>query len=155
MDSNNPQRVIRALEVCLETGRPFSSFLNHPKAERPFHTMKIGLTAPREKIYERINQRVDMMMDEGLLEEAHKLYHQRKLNPLNTVGYKELFAFLEGRTDLEQAVEEIKKNTRRFAKRQLTWFRKEQDIHWFEHTTPVEDIVEYINNLISKNSSGN
>lgn len=149
MDPDNPQRVIRALEICLGTGRPFSSFLDQTKPERPFHSIKIGLTAPREVIYERIDQRVDAMMDEGLLEEAQRLYHKRKLNPLNTVGYKELFAFFEGRTDLEEAVAEIKKNTRRFAKRQLTWFRKEKDIHWFEYTTSVEEIVEFINRSVA------
>lgn len=150
MDTNNPQRVIRALEICLGTGKPYSSFLDQPKPARPFKTIKIGLDAPREVIYERINQRVDTMMDEGLLEEAQGLYRKRRLNPLNTVGYKELFAFFEGRISLEEAVSEIKKNTRRFAKRQLTWFRKEKDINWFDHTTPAKEIVSFINIRIAE-----
>ena len=148
IDQDNPHRVIRALEICLETGKPFSTFLNQPKKERNFETISIGLTAPREVIYNRINRRVDIMMDEGLLDEAQALYHKRKLNALNTVGYKELFAFFEGRMDLEQAVEEIKKNTRRFAKRQLTWFRKDENIHWFDYKTPAEEIVKYIKSKI-------
>jgi len=148
IDQDNPHRIIRALEICLETGQPFSSFLNKPKKERNFKTISIGLTAPREVIYNRINRRVDIMMDEGLLDEAQSLYHKRKLNALNTVGYKELFAFFEGRMDLEQAVEEIKKNTRRFAKRQLTWFRKDENIKWFDYETPSEEIIAYINSEI-------
>ncbi len=148
IDQDNPHRVIRALEICIETGKPFSTFLNQPKKERNFETISIGLTAPREVIYNRINKRVDIMMDEGLLDEAQALYHKRKLNALNTVGYKELFAFFEGRMDLEQAVEEIKKNTRRFAKRQLTWFRKDENIHWFDYETSAEEIVKYIKSKI-------
>ncbi|MCM4161053.1 tRNA (adenosine(37)-N6)-dimethylallyltransferase MiaA [Antarcticibacterium flavum] len=144
IDIENPHRVIRALEISLGTGQPYSSFLKRPKAPRDFMPIKIGLTAPREIIYERINMRVDAMMDEGLAEEAQALYNKRKLNALNTVGYKELFAFFEGRMSLEQAVEEIKKNTRRFAKRQLTWFRKEEDITWFDHTTPPQEIISFI-----------
>jgi len=144
IDQDNPHRVIRALEICLETGKTFSSFLNKPKKVRTFKTISIGLTAPREIIYNRINRRVDIMMDEGLLDEAQALYHKRKLNALNTVGYKELFAFFEGRLDLEEAVEEIKKNTRRFAKRQLTWFRKDENIHWFDYETPADEIVDYL-----------
>jgi len=144
IDQDNPHRVIRALEICLETGKTFSSFLNKPKKVRTFKTISIGLTAPREITYNRINRRVDIMMDEGLLDEAQALYHKRKLNALNTVGYKELFAFFEGRLDLEEAVEEIKKNTRRFAKRQLTWFRKDENIHWFDYETPADEIVDYL-----------
>jgi tRNA dimethylallyltransferase len=149
MDSENPHRVIRALEICLGTGKSFSSFLDQPKTQRPFKSISIGLTAPREEIYERINRRVDIMMDEGLLEEAESLYSKRKLNALNTVGYKELFAFFEGKLNLEEAVEEIKKNTRRFAKRQLTWFRKDKDIHWFDYKTPAEEIISFIKAEIS------
>lgn len=149
MDSDNPHRVIRALEICLGTGKAFSSFLNRPKTQRPFKSITIGLTAPREEIYERINLRVDIMMDEGLLEEAQRLYSKRSLNALNTVGYKELFSFFEGRLNLEEAVEEIKKNTRRFAKRQLTWFKKDKDIHWFDYKTPAEEIIAFINAEIS------
>ena len=145
MDNDNPHRVIRALEICLGTGKSFSSFLEQPKTKRPFKNISIGLTAPREEIYDRINQRVDIMMDEGLLEEAECLFSKRKLNALNTVGYKELFAFLEGSVNLEEAVEEIKKNTRRFAKRQLTWFRKDKNIHWFDYKTPAQEIIDFIN----------
>ena len=149
MDSDNPHRVIRALEICLGTGKSFSSFLDQPKTKRPFKNISIGLTAPREEIYERINRRVDIMMDEGLLEEVERLYSKRKLNALNTVGYKELFAYFEERVNLEEAVEEIKKNTRRFAKRQLTWFRKDKNIHWFNYKTPAQEIMDYINANIS------
>jgi len=149
MDIDNPHRVIRALEICLGTGNSFSSFLDHPKSQRPFKTISIGLTAPREEIYERINGRVDVMMDEGLLEEAEGLYPKRNLNALNTVGYKELFAFLEGNLSKKEALEEIKKNTRRFAKRQLTWFRKDQNIDWFDFKTPAHEIINFINTKIS------
>lgn len=148
MDINNPQRVIRAIEVSLGTGQPYSSFLNKPRVKRNFNTIKIGLTAPREEIYDRINRRVDLMMDEGLLEEAQGLYQKRKLNALNTVGYKELFSFFEGRMNLEEAVEEIKKNTRRFAKRQLTWFRKEEGITWFDYQIPATEIASKVKELI-------
>jgi tRNA dimethylallyltransferase len=150
MDSDNPHRVIRALEICLGTGKAFSSFLDHPKTQRPFKSISIGLTAPREEIYERINHRVDIMMDEGLLEEARDLYSKHHLNALNTVGYKELFAYFEGKLNLEEAVAEIKKNTRRFAKRQLTWFRKDKNIHWFDYKTPAEEILAFIKAEISK-----
>ncbi|MCF4100943.1 tRNA (adenosine(37)-N6)-dimethylallyltransferase MiaA [Gillisia sp. M10.2A] len=150
IDINNPHRVIRALEISLASGKPFSSFLNKPSKERNFKTIQIGLTADREDIYDRINRRVDIMMDEGLMEEAQALYPKRKLNALNTVGYKEIFAFFEGRTDLETAVEEIKKNTRRFAKRQLTWFRKDKSITWFDYTTPTSKITDFIEEEISR-----
>ena len=125
-DVQNPHRLIRALEICMETGKPFSSFLDQEKPERNFKTINIGLMAEREIIYERINKRVDIMIENGLVEEARKLYSKRELNALNTVGYKELFQHFEGKTDLETAIAEIKKNTRRFAKRQLTWFRKDE-----------------------------
>ncbi|PKD20866.1 tRNA dimethylallyltransferase [Salegentibacter salinarum] len=143
-DVENPQRVIRSLEVCIASGKPYSSYLNQPNKQRNFIPISIGLTADREIIYNRINRRVDLMMKEGLLEEAEKLFPQRDLNALNTVGYKELFSFLEGEISLETAIAEIKKNTRRFAKRQLTWFRKDQDIHWFDFKTPPEEIQEFI-----------
>lgn len=148
IDQDNPHRIIRALEICLSTGKTFSSYLNKPKKIRNFKTISIGLTAPREIIYNRINRRVDIMMDKGLLDEAQLLYNKRKLNALNTVGYKELFAFFEGRIDLEHAVEEIKKNTRRFAKRQLTWFRKDENIKWFDYETPSEEIIAYLKSKI-------
>ncbi len=150
IDIENPHRVIRALEISLGTGKPFSSFLNQPRKQREFNTVKIGLTAPREEIYARINTRVDLMMQEGLLEEAKGLFPQKHLNALNTVGYKEIFSHLEGNCSLEEAVEEIKKNTRRFAKRQLTWFRKEEDITWFSNTTPPDEIISFVNSEVEK-----
>ncbi len=143
-DVQNPHRLIRALEICRGTGKPYSSFRKKMKVPRPFETIYIGLTAERQVVYERINRRVDLMMEEGLLEEAKNLYPQRDLNALNTVGYKEMFRYLEGDWKLEKAVEEIKKNTRRFAKRQYTWFKKNEEIHWFDHTTPPDEIVKFL-----------
>lgn len=144
VDLQNPQRVIRALEVCRSSGSPFSSFRNTASNPRFFTTIYIGLDASRELIYERINHRVDLMMEEGLLEEAKNLFPNRDLNALQTVGYKELFAHLEGQCSLEEAVAEIKKNTRRFAKRQGTWFRKNQEITWFPYDAETEEIVRFI-----------
>jgi tRNA dimethylallyltransferase len=141
---DNPQRVIRALEICIGSGKPYSSFLNKEKGKRPFKTISIGLTADREIIYDRINQRVDIMIQEGLLDEVKKLQDKKHLNALNTVGYKELFKYLDEEWTLDFAVSEIKKNSRRFAKRQLTWFRKKEDIMWFDYKTPIEDIIESI-----------
>lgn len=130
MDSKNPQRVIRALEVCLSTGKPFSSFHVNEKKKRPFKIQKIGLEMPREQLYERINKRVDLMLDNGWLEEARTVFDKRHLNALNTVGYKELFQHLSENMTLEEATEKIKTNTRRFAKRQLTWFKRDKEIVW-------------------------
>ena len=141
---DNPHRVIRALEICLGTGKPYSTFLNKAKGHRPFKTISIGINAERDIIYNRINQRVDMMMEQGLLQEAKKLYPFKNLNALNTVGYKELFNYLDGTWDLDFAISEIKKNTRRFAKRQLTWFRKNQDTIWVDYNEPVETIITKI-----------
>ena len=153
IDVENPHRVIRALEICLGTGQPYSSFLNRNKASREFNVIKIGLRAPREVIYERINQRVDTMIREGLIEEARALFPYKDLNALNTVGYKELFEHFEGKSTLEEPVAAIKMNPRRFAKRQLTWFRKEEDIHWFEYTTPPSQIISFIENEINTKSA--
>ncbi|CAN5155586.1 tRNA (adenosine(37)-N6)-dimethylallyltransferase MiaA [soil metagenome] len=150
IDLDNPHRIIRALEICVGTGKPYSSFLSQSKIPRNFTPLMIGLTAPREVIYERINQRVDIMMKEGLFEEARNLYKYKDLNALNTVGYKELFEHFEGKQNLEEAVEEIKKNTRRFAKRQLTWFRKAVGITWFDHTAPGEEILEFLKKKIEQ-----
>ena len=132
MDVQNPQRMMRALEVCIASGKPYSSFLNKKETLRDFKNIIIGLTAEREVVYNRINDRVELMLENGLLIEAQTLFPHKKLNALQTVGYRELFDFLEGKTSLDFAVEEIKKNTRRFAKRQYTWFHKNKDIHWFE-----------------------
>lgn len=148
-DVQNPHRLIRALEICIGTGKSFSSFLNQKKPKRNFQTINIGLTAEREIIYGRINKRVEIMMEKGLLDEARVLFPKRHLNALNTVGYKELFAYLEGKISLEMAKSEIKRNTRRFAKRQLTWFRKQKDIDWFDHQTPPEKIIKFIEKKIS------
>ena len=132
MDIQNPQRMLRALEVCIASGKPYSSFLNKKKILRDFTNLTIGLTAEREVVYERINRRVELMLEDGLLIEAQRLFPYKELNALQTVGYRELFDFFEGKISLDFAIEEIKKNTRRFAKRQYTWFRKNKDIHWFE-----------------------
>lgn len=132
MDIQNPQRMMRALEVCIASGKPYSSFLNKKKTLRDFTNITIGLTAEREVVYNRINERVDLMLENGLLIEAQTLFPHKGLNALQTVGYRELFDFFEGKTSLAFAIEEIKKNTRRFAKRQYTWFHKNKDINWFE-----------------------
>jgi tRNA dimethylallyltransferase len=136
VDLNNPQRLIRALEVFESTGKPFSSFRKATVNKRPFNCIKIGLDLPRDVLYERINQRVDAMIDQGLIEEARSLLSYRHLNALNTVGYSELFDHFEGKTGLDTAIELIKQNTRRFAKRQLTWFRKDKEIKWFMADSP-------------------
>ncbi len=144
---DNPHRVIRALEICIGTGKPYSSFLKGPKKQRNFKTITIGLNAERETIYERINQRVDIMVKDGLLNEVEALIPNKSLNALNTVGYKELFKYFDGEWTLDFAVSEIKKNTRRFAKRQLTWFKKNEDAIWFDYLIPVDEIIEKINIL--------
>ena len=130
-DLYNPARVVRALEVCLQTGRPFSEQRLGIRRERPFRMLKIGVELPREVLYERINRRVDRMLEVGLGEEARRLYPHRALNALQTVGYRELFDWFDGRTTYEEAVELIKRNTRRYAKRQMTWFRRDAEIRWF------------------------
>lgn len=148
---DNPHRLIRALEICIGTGKPYSSFLNKSKVDRPFKTITIGLTAERDIIYNRINQRVDMMIQDGLLEEARGLYPYKTLNALNTVGYKEMFHFFDGSWTLDFAISEIKKNSRRFAKRQLTWFRKDQNVVWFDYLTDVHQIISELNKIINYN----
>ena len=144
MDTENPRRVIRALEIYRATGKPYSSFLKDRAANRNFKTLYIGLTAERPIVYQRINKRVDIMLENGLLEEVKQLRAHKDLNALQTVGYRELFQYFDGTLTLEKAVEEIKKNTRRFAKRQGTWFRKNQQIHWFDYTSKSDDIVRFI-----------
>lgn len=144
VDLSNTHRVMRALEVCISSGFPYSAFLTKPKKKRPFHIIKIGITADREIIYERINTRVDLMIEEGLIDEAKTLYNFKVLNALNTVGYKEIFKYLDSDWDIDFAISEIKKNTRRFAKRQLTWFKKDADIKWFDHIAPSTSITTYI-----------
>jgi tRNA dimethylallyltransferase len=142
--TDNPKRVIRALEICIGTGKPYSSFLTNPEKNRKFKTISIGLDAERSIIYDRINQRVDVMLENGLLEEVETLIPHKHLNALNTVGYKELFDYFEGNSTLEFATSEIKKNTRRFAKRQLTWFRKDESIKWFDYKTDTDEIIKFI-----------
>jgi len=141
---DNPQRLIRALEVTIGSGIPYTTFKNKPKQKRNFQSIKIGLSAERELIYDRINQRVDFMIENGLIEEAKKLYPHKNLNALQTVGYRELFSYFDGNFTKEFAISEIKKNTRRFAKRQLTWFRKDKTINWFNFKTDSEKIIETI-----------
>ncbi|MBB2147159.1 tRNA (adenosine(37)-N6)-dimethylallyltransferase MiaA [Pedobacter sp. LMG 31464] len=143
VDQSNPQRMIRGLEVVLSTGKKLSSFLTSNKKERPFNIIKIGLNTDRALLYERINHRVDLMMEAGQLEEAESLLPYRQYNALNTVGYSELFDYLDGKTDLASAVAMIKQNTRRFAKRQLTWFRRDENTVWFE-PNQIEDIIQYL-----------
>ncbi|MDG1320653.1 MAG: tRNA (adenosine(37)-N6)-dimethylallyltransferase MiaA [Polaribacter sp.] len=138
---DNPQRVIRALEVCIGSGTPYSTFKNKPKTPRNFTSIKIGLEAERPSIYDRINLRVDRMLENGLLEEAKALHEYKQLNALQTVGYRELFSFFEGEVTQEFAVSEIKKNTRRFAKRQLTWFKRDKETLWFDSQTDIEKII--------------
>ena len=148
VDLENPHRLIRALEICLSTRKPYSSFLSKKTIKRPFHTITIGLTADREIIYERINQRVDDMIANGLLEEAQKVYPHKELNALQTVGYRELFNYFDGKWTLDFAIAEIKKNTRRFAKRQLTWFKKNTDIMWFDIDDDPLKIIKEVDKMI-------
>ena len=155
VDLDNPHRLIRALEVSIGTGKPYSSFLNKVKPQRFFDTLTLGISADREMIYDRINQRVDQMMEEGLLLEANSLKEHKERNALQTVGYKELFSYLDGKWDLPTAISEIKKNTRRFAKRQLTWFRKREDILWVKYDEPDASVLEKINNQLESNYNSN
>lgn len=145
---DNPQRVTRALEICIGTGKPYSSFLNIKQHARNFTPIVIGLEADREKMYERINKRVDIMLDNGLLKEAQDLYPYRDNNALQTVGYRELFAYFDNEFTLEFVIEEIKKNTRRFAKRQITWFKRTPDVMWFDYLTAPEQILKAVEDKI-------
>ncbi|KAB1067313.1 tRNA (adenosine(37)-N6)-dimethylallyltransferase MiaA [Tamlana haliotis] len=138
---DNPHRVIRALEICLGSNKPYSSFLNKGKDKRPFKTLTVGLKADREIIYDRINRRVDIMMEQGLLDEVKSLQEFQQLNALNTVGYKEIFNYLNGEWSLEFSISEIKKNSRRFAKRQLTWFKRNQNTLWFDYEESLNTIT--------------
>lgn len=143
VDKQNYRRVIHALEICYQTGRTYTSFRTQQKKERPFNIVKIGLNRDREELYQRINQRVDEMMENGLLDEVRGLYDKRSVNALNTVGYKELFDYLDGRWPLEEAVERIKGNTRRYARKQLTWFKRDENVKWF-HPDQQLEIMNYI-----------
>lgn len=139
VDLKNYKRVIHALEVCLMTGKPYSSFRTQTKKERPFEIIKIGLTRDRAELYERINNRVDEMISSGLLEEAGRFYPQRHLNALNTVGYKELFKYLDGEWTLDFAIEKIKQSTRIYSRKQITWFKRDKEIHWINLSETSED----------------
>jgi len=143
VDLNNPNRLLRAIEVCLQTGETYTSLRKNTDKERPFGVIKIGLNTERELLFKRISDRVDKMMEDGLLDEVKSLIPHRSNNALNTVGYKELFAYLDGDVSIEHAIEKIKTNTRRYAKRQLTWFKRDPDIHWF---TPedIEHVLLYV-----------
>ena len=143
VDRQNPKRVVHALEICTMTGRTYTSFRKREKKQRPFRIVKIGLNRERTELYDRINARVDEMMRKGFLKEAEGLHKQKELNALNTVGYKELFDYFEGRWPLEEAVERIKGNTRRYARKQLTWYKKDEQMKWF-HPNQKEDIINYI-----------
>ncbi len=149
VDKQNPRRVVHALEICYMTGKTYTSFRTNSKKERPFRILKIGLNRPREELYDRINRRVDQMMADGWLDEARSVYSLRHLNALNTVGYKELFLYFDGTWPLEEAVERIKGNTRRYMRKQLTWFKRDPEIHWF---TPDEtdEIVALVKAGLSK-----
>ena len=140
----NPQRMMRFVEVCIGSGKPYSSFLNKYKNSRNFTPIIIGLEADRKIIYDRINQRVDIMINEGLLSEAEKLHPNKTLNALQTVGYRELFQYFDNEIDLAFAIEEIKKNTRRFSKRQMTWFKKTENVTWFDFKSETKSIIEHI-----------
>ncbi|MEG1611132.1 MAG: tRNA (adenosine(37)-N6)-dimethylallyltransferase MiaA [Alistipes sp.] len=145
VDSQNPARVVRALEVCLQTGHPYSTFRTGTRHKRNFETIKIGVDLPREVIYDRINHRVEAMMMAGLEAEARTLYPHKQLNALQTVGYKELFDWFDGTLTRDEAVELIKRNSRRYAKRQLTWFKRDAEVHWFA-PNQAEEMINYINN---------
>ncbi|UYW01858.1 tRNA (adenosine(37)-N6)-dimethylallyltransferase MiaA [Flavobacterium agricola] len=144
----NPQRMMRFLEVTIGSEKPYSSYLGKRTQTRNFTPIIIGLTADREKMYERINLRVDIMLKNGLLDEVKNLYPNKNLNALQTVGYREIFDYLDGNTDLETATEEIKKNTRRFAKRQITWFKRTENTHWFDYKTDYNEIINTVNSII-------
>lgn len=150
VDLCNPARVMRALEVCLTTGKPYSEQRSGTVAERWFNIVKIGTDMPRDVLYERIDRRVDMMVEEGLVEEARAMYPKRALNSLQTVGYREMFDYFDGTISLAEAIELVKRNSRRYAKRQLTWFRRDESIGWFA-PTDLEHIIEFIDSKILQN----
>ena len=143
VDKKNHKRVVHALEICYMTGRTFTSFRKNERKERPFKIFKVGLRMERARLFDRINRRVDQMMEDGLLEEARGVIHLRHLNSLNTVGYKEMFKYIDGEWDLQTATERLKKNTRVYAKKQMTWFNNYEDIHWFDaETVSAEDVLK-------------
>ena len=151
VDKNNPRRVIHALEICIQTGKTYTSFRSNTIKERPFNIIKIGLNRDRDELYTRINQRVLDMIDEGMIEEALRVYPKRTLNSLNTVGYKELFEYFDGLTTLDETIFKIQSNTRRYARKQLTWYKKDVAFQWF-HPDNIEEILNYIHTMISNTS---
>lgn len=149
VDRNNPRRVVHALEICHQTGKTYTSFRKNTKKERPFNTIKIGLERPREELYDRINQRVLNMIDEGMIQEALNVYEYKHLNSLNTVGYKEIFEYLDGLTTLDEAIFKIQSSTRRYARKQMTWYKKDQDVKWFNPNN-IEEILNYISSNLQE-----
>ncbi|NDV65956.1 tRNA (adenosine(37)-N6)-dimethylallyltransferase MiaA [Bacteroides sp. 224] len=148
VDLKNPKRVIHALEICYMTGKTYTSFRTQKKKERPFRIIKIGLTRDREELYARINQRVDIMIEDGLLDEVRSVYPYRHLNSLNTVGYKELFRYLDGEWELPFAIEKIKQNSRIYSRKQMTWFKRDTEIQWF-HPEKETEILSYLRSMIT------
>ncbi|MUL27793.1 tRNA (adenosine(37)-N6)-dimethylallyltransferase MiaA [Prevotella sp. A2879] len=146
VDRNNPRRVIHALEICKQTGRTYTSFRSNTIKKRPFDIIKIGLNRDRETLYQRINQRVLQMIDDGMIEEAQCVYPKRMLNSLNTVGYKELFEYLDGLTTLDEAIFKIQSNTRRYARKQLTWYKRDAEMTWFSPDN-IEEILNYLSTI--------
>lgn len=147
VDLKNPKRIIHALEICYQTGLTYTSFRTNKKKERPFKTLKIGLDRPREQLYDRINRRVRQMIEQGMVEEARAVYPYKGLNSLNTVGYKELFAYFDGAMTLDEAVTKIQDNTRKYARKQLTWFRRDKEIQWF-NPDKEDEILAFIDSAI-------
>ena len=147
VDLKNPKRVIHALEICYMTGKTYTPFRTQQKKQRPFRIIKVGLTRDRAELYDRINRRVDIMIEEGLLEEARSVYPYRTLNSLNTVGYKEMFNYLDGTWELPFAIEKIKQNSRIYSRKQMTWFKRDEEIQWF-HPEQETEILDYINTKI-------
>lgn len=148
VDKQNPRRVLHALEVCVQTGKTYTSFRTKQRKERPFNIIKIGLNCPRKDLYNQINARVENMVASGLIDEALRMYYHRNLNALNTVGYKEMFEYLDGLTTLDEAIFKIQSNTRQYARKQLTWFRKDKDIHWF-HPNEIRKIIRHIDSYLA------
>lgn len=151
VDRKNPRRVLHALEICIQTGKTYTSFRSNTTKERPFNIIKIGLNRDRNELYDRINQRVLNMIDEGMIKEALSVYPKRTLNSLNTVGYKEMFEYLDGLTTLDEAIFKIQSNTRKYARKQLTWYKKDDDLQWFNPDN-VEEILKYISTIVSYTS---
>jgi tRNA dimethylallyltransferase len=148
VDQQNPARLAHCIEICITTGKPYSTLRTQTIKERPFRIIKIGLTRPRALLYARIDERVKQMIANGMVEEARRVYPQRALNSLQTVGYKELFAYFDGDYDLHRAIELIQQNTRHYAKRQMTWFRRDKEIHWLNADEAIETNIENIEKLL-------